>query len=639
MIKVTVNVESGSPDNYQLFYSRNSSFREKDSVFMQYNGNGAQSLKFGIHDKSIKSIRLDLGSHPGKIIINAIIIQSSNQKMVWSGKHLKELFGIVHDVNSFEAEKNQVIIESQGGDPYIVCSKIQDYFRFDRTKNLICRLLVVVGFFFLFMIELVAGVGVVLRKMNAFFSNKCFRIPRIVYLVNSSKYGKWICFAVVFFCLIFFVIANKSIKFAGDSETYWFLGKTFLHNGKFSLYNYNCPIRGYAFPLINYCIQYFSEKIAVDAIFLFRCLNAALFAITLTVLFPRVYELLTGIKIGVFKVLLFSGIFLYFWGSTILFPLTDFISIASVMGGMFFALKTKSQSRCVGLLWLFAGSFIALSFILRPAYQIVLIPFYLYLVYKGKVLGFTNSRIVKNLIFSLVGMMIIVGPQMGINYHIWGEINPFVPTKYGWVGYRGQHPSVDLYLSQLTAGVKNFRFMEGDRHGILIFNKEGFSVDSEESAFGITGFGEYFNLVLRHPLDFLAIYTRHIFVSLDTFTTSPYLDDVKRKTLFSVFNYTLWFFSISFLWIRRSVLFKNIEILFFVFILTLPAVLAIPVMTECRFFLPVFILMYSIFSFNFDVAKIKDKKAQLVKDYMIPYIAFISVCLFISSTITPRLIN
>jgi len=417
---------------------------------------------------------------------------------------------------------------------------------------------------------------------------------------------------IVFFinlCVILFLGISSNQGFYYDSNDYFAKALTFLKDGTFSLLNYQYNLRGYSFPLILLILQYSAKVLSIDEILFFRICFGFLITFYIVILIPAYFTTLTSKKINFFPRLWFSLLVIYFWNGYFLYPLSDFPSLILLTAGLYLILMSTSTSnppwwvRASGIL--FAGYFISLSTNIRPSYQIILLPILMYLMYK--VLKTTCSwRVrVSTFLAFLFGMSLGYLPQFYINAINFHHPSPFVEAKYA---------GNNLYLTQIKWGILLQRYETSidktfgtpqmefvDPAGISLMERGGL-IDNpiDISKYMTIGFRRIVRLILKYPLDFIFIYSRHLFNGLDLIYDMPYVTNVFRQNFFLRFtNYTLQFITLALLFENLPQLLKKREIIANCTILFLPALLSVPGAIEPRFFLPCQLAMYAVVSFIF----------------------------------------
>ncbi|GEM_PF-6604820 len=116
---VRIEVSSGSPDIYQLFYDNGKYGYHHDlSITSRYDGLDNQVISFKIPGTRVKKFRIDPGQKKGIIEIKQISIHHGNIVKSWKDFELERDFRKLNDINKFKVDNGQLVIESKGIDPY-----------------------------------------------------------------------------------------------------------------------------------------------------------------------------------------------------------------------------------------------------------------------------------------------------------------------------------------------------------------------------------------------------------------------------------------------------------------------------------------------------------------------------------------
>ena len=252
------------------------------------------------------------------------------------------------------------------------------------------------------------------------------------------------------------------------------------------------------------------------------------------------------------------------------------------------------------------------------------------------------------LIFT-IGLVFVFLPQVVINMAHFGILNPMPLTQF--------HRN-NLFLAQLTSGIQVQRYetfvglkpdyqyatvIYLDQHGRNIFVRSGYDPDSyfhpNPETFSLSpkilSLSEYILLTLKHPLDFLMIYFRHLFNGLDVVYNTPYIYDLYENAGYiRLLNYSLLFLTV--LYINKHV--KVSSVLSYQFllllILVLPSILSIPSSIEVRFLLPLHFISYSttaFFVFPMFSSFARIKKINILLKYLPWCLIFIIICFLLSA--------
>ncbi|WP_410512542.1 ABC transporter permease [Paenibacillus sp. BR2-3] len=114
-----IQLKSDGTDYYQVYFQKNKEeISEKQSVVANYNKKGDfEKLKFPLDDE-VKNLRIDLGTKPGRIIINGMSLNSTLHSYEISMKdiNLKDS----NQIDGLEYESDSLSVTTSGEDPYFV---------------------------------------------------------------------------------------------------------------------------------------------------------------------------------------------------------------------------------------------------------------------------------------------------------------------------------------------------------------------------------------------------------------------------------------------------------------------------------------------------------------------------------------
>jgi hypothetical protein len=228
----------------------------------------------------------------------------------------------------------------------------------------------------------------------------------------------------------------------------------------------------------------------------------------------------------------------------------------------------------------------------------------------------------------LAGALAIGLPQTLVNYDNYASWNPIAAD------------SRKISLLQLTQGMRNQKYetfvgSKKDFPRAPAFFRDPATADvlADEEVTEITGYGQYAGIVLRHPTEMAASWTRHVFNGLDVRYPTPYIQDFDdRSTVRSLFLYTVLFLGLAHLLIpdaRRAlgrVHWAGIAVL------VSPCLSAIPGAVEPRFFLPLHLLIYMLACFGPGTRQMvlggsRSRRVALAACYL----GFVLICLTLSS--------
>jgi hypothetical protein len=417
-----------------------------------------------------------------------------------------------------------------------------------------------------------------------------------------------------------------------DSMTYWDLTGQFYYATKsFNLLSFKYSIRGYLLPLLLFPFRVVAYLTHTPPIQFTRALGAVLAAGLFGWLAPAVWQaVVSAERLSWRRRLAFAALGFIFWRDYFNFPLTDFLSLA-VMLAVFWLIARWGQ-RPGGML--LAGMLCMAAVNMRPVYAgaagLLLVG--------GLWLGHRHfswpvlSRLAG---MFLLGMGLVGAPQLAINVRHFHQYTPFVLT------WKNPDKPQSLYLSQLAWGLAVQKYettidltypsvQEPDAR-IMYVDKVGQRIMDEEQIsfiYGLRDFRQYLTAVQHNLPDMAALYARHVFNGLDVKYPTPYLPRVYGSTLpLSLLNYTVLFLALLLLVQRRH---RRLSWPQWVVLLVLvgPCVLAVPTAMECRFFIPIYLLLYAVLCFCWP----QNWRAAFLRwPVALAYLGFVLMCLVVSS--------
>jgi hypothetical protein len=220
---------------------------------------------------------------------------------------------------------------------------------------------------------------------------------------------------------------------------------------------------------------------------------------------------------------------------------------------------------------------------------------------------------------------------LAINLHYWNKATPLVLTT------RNPANKEHLYLEQLSwgLGIQKYetsidpimpgaRLIFADPVGEQILKEELGGVEEE-----FVEYEQYAGVALRHLPAVLTIYARHLFNGLDLKYPTPYIQHVYGPTLpLSILNYTVLFLALLVLVHRRHRP-LSAEQWLVVSALLMPCLLVVPTAIECRFMLPLHLLLYAIVCFGWP----REWRLFFLRWRVgLAYVAFVAACLMLSAS-------
>lgn len=463
-------------------------------------------------------------------------------------------------------------------------------------------------------------------------------------MTNASTRTDWryllLIFVSVFIILLLFGYTAPIPK-TFDAAGYWGLAGHFVRTGRFSLLAYDSSLRGYLFPMLLIAprvVAYLSHMPnGVMEIFLGAVQAALLFGWVLPALYVAVQP--TSV-ISLSRKVAFATLGLFFWIGYFAYTLSDFPATLAFSGSLLLLLNSRSRwGILVG-----AGVLAGAALNTRPFY-LLSIPVVLLLaanlpLEQGQCLG----RRLRNAALVLVGLALLLIPQLRINQVRFGSNSPFVLTQLT----KGN----DLFLTQLGWGLiiqkvetalgsapggRNAQVIYKDHAGEALLMQAGYQLDSGDLFKDIP---EYIRFVLHHPVAVGSIYLTRIFNGLDQHYNTPYIRQPMQQFtwLLPVVNYSLWFGALLLIVIRR----RKFKILAYNQVMVslawlLPCSVACIVAIENRFLLPIHLLLYAVVCFEWkrdELLTYWREQSGIAKALLCgSYSAFVAICLAFSWSI------
>jgi hypothetical protein len=324
-------------------------------------------------------------------------------------------------------------------------------------------------------------------------------------------------FALVFAGTLAVALIRAPRIFYYDSGVYWNLGETFFVHGHFSLLNFNSPLRGYLFPLMDHELQDMALAFGWRYSTAAKLFNVLMFSLIVGALAPRLAEVTwpeahrwVGRRVALAAVLVF------FWSGFLDFPLSDFPALA--MSLLALVAIHRSESRP----WmLVAGLACGAAIDMRPSYLLlapllVALAVWAWFEQPARVRSASMRRRALCLGLLLVGFALVSLPQSFATHRHFGSWS-FVP---GTVSH--------LTALQLSEGLhlQRYETYVGTGHApqMLYIDEAGTRLLAQQRGGAVTGTGQYLGLIVSHPATMLGLFVRHIFNGIDQRYTTPYVE-------------------------------------------------------------------------------------------------------------------
>lgn len=454
-----------------------------------------------------------------------------------------------------------------------------------------------------------------------------------------------IAFGAVFF-LFFALNQLKNVTtFPFDAGNYWQLSDpTFFFADPNN-------IRGYVFPLLLSPARSLAAMIGDFSPYPYRIGSSLIYAFLLTNLLPSFYQRIFGGTISLGRRLIVPLFLTVLMPGLIIYPLTDLPALLMLIGSTYILFRFSSEGLAGrGMLQIIIAGVLAGAayntrtiYIFPVACMLLSIPLVLLARQPLKL------RILATLAF-IAGLVMVSAPQALVNLKTKGQFTPLVMTSTTGKSLFAQQLLWGITLQRYEtsmdpsapAPTRFFYDMAGER--LLADAKV------DKGNFPITA---YFALLAKHPLDFAAIYGRHIVNGLDLRDGDVYVADDRRATntaslagflsLFACIVIVLGHLENKMVTGRTSQgnaashsTAKDISPArryWYVWlgICLLPVIGIVPGAIESRFFIPVYLLAFSTIAFHFNAREFWEycrlRRALILSLFLTLLVLFYSISL------------
>lgn len=411
-------------------------------------------------------------------------------------------------------------------------------------------------------------------------------------------------FRVLFVAFGVYLFTSESVDYRYDDGYYWTLANQYWQSGSFDLYAFDSSLRGYFFPLLLAPLAWLGEACSIPTVTLVRVVGAALAAGFFGVVVPGLWQALQpagangaeATPVSWQRRLAFGALGFVFWRGYFNYPLTDFPSLLALAGGLWALLRGRSVGS--GLL---AGVAVAAAVNFRPVYLAALPLAGLLALWPRPATRRRGPAAEWGRRLAFVGGLALVGgPQLLLNQHHFDAATPLVLT----------HPpgGRSLYFQQLQMGLCNQKYetSEADDHPapqMFFADPAGQALWRHSGPETLTTTAEYLALVRAAPAVVAGVWGRHLFNALDVQYPTPYVKQVYVPTWSLAWaNYTVLGAGLLVLLagLRRAVAGRRppVPALLTLAALLLPCAAVLPVLVECRFLLPLHLLLCAALAFG-----------------------------------------
>ncbi|WP_426059984.1 hypothetical protein [Hymenobacter sp. B1770] len=427
-----------------------------------------------------------------------------------------------------------------------------------------------------------------------------------------------------------------------DANTYWELGRQYGKTGAFQFSSFSNSMRGYFFPLLLAPFAILGPHIGLSPIELMRPLGILTAALFFGALAPALAGAISGPKAPVIPLarrLVFGVLGFAFWRDYFNFSLSDFPALFALCLALWALLNSKNIRYS-----LLAGIALGAAMNMRPVF-IAALPFAALLVFVSRPPVSSTDPLAGNRSAwpqwgaLAVGLAFILVPQSYINKSHFGSSTPLVLARRSTV-------DEGLYLQQLGWGLQYQKYetnIGADYPTVEMFfvDPVGTALLQSTGKMQLNSMGEYLNLAFHHPVAILGVLLRHLFNGLDLQYPTPYIKQVYLPTWpLAWLNYTVWISGIVVLIIHAKRSWPHISVWLALTALIMPCLAALPVAVECRFFLPLHMLLCAAVAFGAHPIRAWQAAGGLRRlGWACVYIAFVSACFMVSASAQGNLEN
>ncbi|UOQ51159.1 hypothetical protein [Hymenobacter cellulosivorans] len=406
---------------------------------------------------------------------------------------------------------------------------------------------------------------------------------------RSRPVGWWLTGGIFLLYCLYLPFSGYS-EMVYDALGYWNLTERFFRGGRFHLLAYDNALRGYLLPLLNLPAKAAVHFTGAAPLTLTRLMGAAYAAALFGWAGPGLWlRLFPQHRLGWLPRLAFAGLGFLFWRDYFNFVLSDFPALLALVLSLWLVLGRQGWTLAV-----LAGACLTAASNIRPVYLLAA-PVVLVL---GLLTASNHRHRLVNVLGLLLGFALIAGPQLLLNLRHHHVATPLVLSR------DARLPTANLYLAQLGWGVVIQKYETSldpsfPAPRMLYTDAAGQALLRRLNIHHFTGYGPYLATVLREPLAFAGLYGRHLFNGLDVQYPSLFVVQVAaRSSGLAGLHYSVWFGAllVAGCGIRRGAF--SGRVLLTGVALLLPCLAALPLATECRFLLPLQLLLYAIACFG-----------------------------------------
>ncbi|MFC5500520.1 hypothetical protein ACFPOE_23460 [Caenimonas terrae] len=397
-------------------------------------------------------------------------------------------------------------------------------------------------------------------------------------------------------------------RFHYDSDHYWALAT-------FENLRTERSIRGYFFPALLTPLHYLTTVTGYPLL-TYRAGMSLTYGVLLTTLLPAAFRQAFGGRLSVLRRLVPVVLLAILFPGMLLYPLSDLPAVLLAFTALMCALRglaaTGSRKRFIGMLFA-AGILMGAAYNTRTIYLFGGVPLGLLtvLTIRGAWAKAPFPRWVGLAAFA-AGVLLVSLPQAAINKYTHGvnslAVQSDIDNKSLFATQLVRGMTLQRYETTLYADALSSHAYYFDPAGAKLFRD---TMDGGD----LFSLRYYLKVVVLHPLDFLALYSRHVINGLDVrdglvYTHKP--SPLRNRT--ALFNFLVLALAA---WVAVSVRARTVQPgdsgwravpaswPISLALVVLPVLAIVPGGIETRFFLPLHMLAYCVIAFHFDAQQLR----------------------------------
>ncbi|SFP78270.1 hypothetical protein [Hymenobacter arizonensis] len=419
-----------------------------------------------------------------------------------------------------------------------------------------------------------------------------------------------------------------------DANTYWELGRQYGKTGAFEFTSFSNSMRGYLFPLLLAPFAIAGPHIGLSPIELMRPLGVLIAALFFGALAPALAQAINGPKgpvVPLVRRLLFGALGFAFWRDYFNFSLSDFPALFALCLALWVLLNQKGI-----LASLLAGIALGAAMNMRPVF-VAALPFAAVLSFMACPPQSSKHSLTDNpkrwfqWVALLAGLVLVLAPQSYINQTHFNSSTPFVLA-------RSSPNGEGLYLKQLSWGLQYQKYETniGADYPTVDMNfvdPIGNSLLRSTGGLQLKNTLSYLELAANQPVAILGVWLRHLFNGMDLQYPTPYIKEVYIPSWpLAWLNYSVWLGGVGMLIASAKRVRPHARVYLALAALIMPCLAALPVAVECRFFVPLHMLLCAAVAFGAHPIRAWHASSSIRRvSWAALYIVFVSACFMMSA--------